>query len=85
MTLRGENGEGLNSTQRLLRHLEMHLLLTVSHSSKHWSPSPRVNTRARDTYDLEDYCSHIHKGAKTCLVGTARDRVAGIRNVKLRV
>lgn len=57
MTPRGENEEDLDSTQRLLTHLEMHTLLIMSHSSKHSSPSPRVNTRARDTYDLEDYCS----------------------------
>ena len=42
----------------------------------------RVNIRARDTYCLEDSCSHIHRRAKICPVGTARDRVADIRNVR---
>lgn len=41
-------------------------------------PKPGV----RDTYELEDYCIHIHKGAKICPAGTARDRVADIRNVR---
>lgn len=70
MTLRGENGRGLDSTQRRLTHLEMHPLLTVS-------PSP--SQHRGQGYDLEDSCSHRHKGAKVCPVGTVRDRVADIR------
>lgn len=48
-------------------------------------PEPQSQHKNPDTYDLEDYCSHIHKGAKICPVGTARERVADTGNVKLGV
>lgn len=88
MTLRVGNGEGLDSTRDFLpiwRCTQCVPCPTAANAGPQASGCHRPSQRKGQNIDLEDYCSHLHKGASFCPVGTARDVVAGIRNVKLRV